>query len=116
MYSDAELEALMADPESDRVERKASVADGRAIRRAICAFANDLPGNRRSGLILVGVHDDGSGDGLDIDDALLTRLANIRGEGAILPLPSMTVQKHVVQGCVVAVIAVEPSADTPVRY
>ena len=38
--SDAELELLMADLESDFVERKESAADGRRIRRNICAFAN----------------------------------------------------------------------------
>ena len=115
-YSDAELEALMSDPESDLVERKESAADGKKIRRNVCAFANDLPGNGRPGVVLVGVRDDGSCASLTIDDALLTGLANIRGEGAILPLPSMTVQKRVLKGCEVAVVSVEPSADTPVRY
>ena len=42
-YSGAELEALMSDLESDLVERKESAADGRKIRRNVCAFANDLP-------------------------------------------------------------------------
>ena len=115
-YSDDELEALMSDLESDLVERKESAADGRKIRRNVCAFANDLPGNGRSGVVLVGVRDDGSCASLPIDDALLTKLANIRGDGDILPLPSMTVQKRVLGGCEVAVVSVEPSADTPVRY
>ncbi len=115
-YSDAELEALMSDLESDLVERKESAADGTKIRRNVCAFANDLPGNGRPGVVLVGVRDDGSCASLPIDDALLTRLANIHGEGAILPLPSMTVQKRVLKGCEVAVVSVEPAADTPVRY
>ena len=42
-YSGAELKALMSDLESDLVERKESAADGRKIRRNVCAFANDLP-------------------------------------------------------------------------
>ena len=116
MYSDAGLEAMMSDLESDLVERKESAADGKKIRRNVCAFANDLPGNGRPGVVLVGVRDDGSCASLPINDALLTGLANIRGEGAILPLPSMTVQKRVLRGCEVAVVSVEPSADTPVRY
>ena len=115
-YSDAELETLTSDLESDLVERKESAADGRKIRRNVCAFANDLPGNGRPGVVLVGVRDDGSCASLPIDDALLTGLANIHGEGDILPLPSMTVQKRVLRGCEVAVVSVEPSADTPVRY
>ena len=115
-YSDAELEALMSDLESDLVERKESAADGKKIRRNVCAFANDLPGNGKPGLVLVGVRDDGSCTSLPINDDLLTKLANIRGEGGILPLPSMTVQRRTLRGCEVAVVSVEPSADTPVRY
>ena len=115
-YSDAELELLMADLESDFVERKESAADGRKIRRNICAFANDLPGNGRPGVVLVGVRDDGTCASLPIDDDLLVRLSNIHGEGDILPLPSMTVQKRRLNGCEMAVVTVEPSADPPVRY
>ena len=115
-YSDAELEPLMADMESDSVERKESAADGRRIRRNVCAFANDLPGNGRPGVVLVGVRDDGTCASLPIDDDLLVRLSNIHGEGDILPLPSMTVQKRRLNGCDVAVVTVEPSADPPVRY
>lgn len=115
-YSDAELEALMSDLESDRAERKESAADDQKIRRNICAFANDLPGNDASGVLFVGVRNDGSCASLPITDGLLTRLSNIRGEGSILPLPSITVQRRVLKGCDVAVITVSPSADTPVRY
>jgi hypothetical protein len=43
-YSDQGLEALMADLESDLVERNRSGADRTGIRRNICAVANDLPG------------------------------------------------------------------------
>ena len=115
-YSAAELDLLMADLESDFVERKESAADGRRIRRNICAFANDLPGNGRPGVVLVGVRDDGTCASLPIDDDLLVRLSNIHGEGDILPLPSMTVQKRRLNGCEMAVVTVLPSADPPVRY
>ena len=115
-YSNAELERLMTDLESDFVERKESAVDGRKIRRNICAFANDLPGNGRPGVVLVGVRDDGSCAALPIDDDLLVRLSNIRGEGSILPLPSLTVQRRLLNGCDVAVVTVEPSANPPVRY
>ena len=106
----------MSDLESDLVERKRSVADGTKIRRNICAFANDLPANGRAGVVLVGVQDDRACASLTIDDEVLTRLANIRGEGDILPLPSMTVQKRLLNGCDVAVVTVEPAHDPPVRY
>ena len=57
---DRELEALLADLESDRVERKASLSDKKRICEAICAFANDLPGSGRPGVLFVGANDDGS--------------------------------------------------------
>ncbi|MBI1897913.1 MAG: hypothetical protein HYS04_15490 [Acidobacteria bacterium] len=43
---DRDLEQLLADLESDQVERKASVSDRERIREAIYAFANDLPDHR----------------------------------------------------------------------
>ena len=60
--TDDELAAMARDLESDRVERKESLqgnAKGK-IGEAICAFANDLPGHRKPGYILVGVADDGA--------------------------------------------------------
>ena len=75
----------MSDLESDLVERKESATDRKKIRRNVCAFANDLPGSGRPGVVLVGVRDDGSCASLPIDDALLTRLANIHGDGDIWP-------------------------------
>ena len=115
-YTDAELEAMMLDLESDLVERKESAQDGRKIRRNVCAFANDLPRNNKPGVLLIGVRDDGSCASLQVDDNLLTSLANIHGEGQILPLPSMTVQRRTLHGCEVAVVTVSPSPEPPVRY
>jgi len=37
--NDQELETLLNDLESERVERKASISDRSRIRRVICAFA-----------------------------------------------------------------------------
>ncbi len=48
---DSELEALLADLECDRVERKVSLADRERIREAICAFANDMPGHGKPGVL-----------------------------------------------------------------
>ena len=115
-YTDAELEAMMTDLESDIVERKESALDGRKIRRNICAFANDLPDNKKPGVLLIGVRDDGSCASLPVDDDLLNRLAAIHGEGQILPLPSLAVQKRVLKGCDVAVVTVAPSGEPPVRF
>lgn len=113
---DQELERLLRDTESDRVERKASLADRDKIRQAICAFANDLPGYGQPGVLFIGVQDDGSCAGLTITDELLRTLADMRSDGNIVPFPALTVQKRVLAGCEVAVVLVMPSDDPPVRY
>ena len=68
---DRELEALLADLESDRVERKESLtsADHR-IGQAICAFANDLPVHGAPGVLFIGARDNGSCAGTQITDQL----------------------------------------------
>ena len=98
------------------MERKRSAADRSGIRRNLCAFANDLPGRETPGVIFIGVEDDGRCSGLQIDDRLLRDLAGMRDDGNILPLPSITVEKRRLDGCEVAVVTVQPSRDTPVRY
>ena len=117
-YSDKELAALMVDGESDLVERKATF-DGdapNAVRQAICAFANDLPGHGRPGVIFVGVSDDGAPTGIEVHDALLLNLAHCKTDGNILPPPTMTVAKKRLAGTDVAVVMVAPADSPPVRY
>lgn len=116
MLDDNQLEALLVDTESDRVERKESISDTSRIRQAICAFSNDMSGHRDPGVIFVGVRDDGTCANLPITDQLLLSLADMRSDGNILPLPSMTVQKRTIQGCELATVVVEPSSFPPVRY
>ena len=60
--TDEELIALLADTESDRVERKESfTGDVRnKAREAVCAFANDLPGHDQAGVLIVGAEDNGN--------------------------------------------------------
>jgi len=113
---DHELEQLLADLESDRVERKESLSPIDKIQQAICAFANDLPDHRKPGILFIGIADNGACAGLTVDDKLLRRLADIRSEGNILPMPTMIVQKRIFMGCEVAVVAVEPSDAPPIRY
>lgn len=109
------LEPLLSDLESDRVERKPSLAQKDEIRQAICAFANDLPDHRRPGVVFVGVHNDGTCANLRITDELLRELADIRSEGNILPIPVIVVQKRILRGCELAVVIVQPSDSPPVR-
>ncbi len=113
---DRELEAVLTDIESDRAERKASASDGKKIRQAICAFANDLPNHTKPGILFVGVNDDGTCANLPITDELLLNLANIRSEGKILPFPVLQVNKRILNGCDLVVIIVEPSEAPPVRF
>ena len=55
-----ELSALLADLDSDRVERKAGLFDKDMVGKIICAFANDLAGHAVPGVLFIGVSDDGS--------------------------------------------------------
>lgn len=116
--TDDELTALLADLESDRVERKrawkGSAPD--KAREAVCAFANDLPNHGRPGLLFIGVDDDGTpAENFVVDDQLLTTLADIKGDGRLVPPPTMTVARRTLQGHDVAVVTVWPADAPPVR-
>jgi ATP-dependent DNA helicase RecG len=117
--TDEEITALLGRPESDRLERKAALSGERVrkeIGQAICAFSNDLPNHRQPGLIVIGLGDDGSCAGTQIDDALLRSLAAFKDDGNILPFPSLVVQKRTIDGCDVAIVLVQPSSAPPVRF
>jgi ATP-dependent DNA helicase RecG len=116
--NDNELESLLNDLESDRTERKETFGGDapEKVRQAICAFANDLPNHAAPGVVFIGARDDGSPKGLDVTDELLLTLANIRSEGSILPIPTMTVEKRQLKGAEMAVITVLPADSPPVRY
>jgi len=118
-YSDEELRAMLADLESDRVERKASLKGDSPdkIREAVCAFANDLAGHGQPGVIFIGARDDGKpAEGFVVSDELLRQLADIKTDGNIVPPPSLLVEKRCVAGADYAVITVWPCDTPPVRY
>ncbi len=117
-YSDSELETMMADLESDLVERKETFKGDSAtrLREAICAFANDLPDRRRPGVAFVGADDAGRPTGLRITDELLRGLGDMKTDGNVLPPPTMTVEKRLLGGRDVAVVQVWPSDAPPVRF
>jgi ATP-dependent DNA helicase RecG len=118
-YTDAELEAMLADLESDLTERKESFSGEAStkVREAVCAFANDLPGHRSAGVVFIGARDrSGDPSGIAITDELLLRLADVKTDGNILPPPSLTVAKRRLRGAEMAVITVEPSDSPPVRF
>jgi len=117
-YSDAELEALLDDVESDLAERKESWKGDAPEkgRQAICGFANDLPDHRKPGVLFVGIKDNGSPSGLKITDDLLLTLASIKNDGKTLPPPTLTVEKRTVKGVEVVVLTTQPAGAPPVRY
>jgi ATP-dependent DNA helicase RecG len=116
MLSSEEITALLEDLESDRVERTVSETDTDKFARAVCAFANDMPGRAEPGVLLVGARDDGTLAGATVTDALLQRLGALRSDGNILPLPSLRVYRAVLPGGELAVVEVDPSDLPPVRY
>ena len=116
--SDADLEALLVSPESDHVERKESFR-GEApdsVRQAVCAFANDLPGHGKPGVVFIGVRDDGSDVGLMVTDELLRSLADVKSDGNITPPPSLLAEDRFLLGMHLAVVTVQPADAPPVRY
>ena len=119
-YTDAELEAMLADTESDLAERK-ETWNGDAPdkgRQAVCAFANDLPEHHCPGVLFVGAKDDGTPVGLggkDVDELLRT-LADIKTDGQIQSLPTLIVEKRRIKGVDLAVVTVQPADAPPVRY
>ena len=59
MLTKDELLEFIQDIESSRAERTVSVNDTDNFCEAVCAVANDMPGSKQNGYLLVGVHDDG---------------------------------------------------------
>lgn len=114
--TEKELYGIIALDESYRIERTVSTGNMDKFQEAICAFANDLPGSRKKGYLLIGVTDDGRISGLKVDDALMKKISGIRSDGNILPLPVMTTEKVSTENGDVLVVEVTPSFDTPVRY
>lgn len=116
MLSDSEIAADFRLLESDRIERKASAADGSKIRDMICALANDMPDHRRSGVIFIGQNDDLSCANLAVTDDLLLRISGWCSDGSIIPPPAATVKAVEIDGCRVVAVVVDPSINPPVRH
>ncbi|WP_289867622.1 ATP-binding protein [uncultured Muribaculum sp.] len=111
-----EIRSLLSDIENERVERTLSTDNTKKISEAICSFANDIRNTNKPGYFLIGADDNGNLDGLTFSDAQLRSYAGLRNTGTILPPPAMMVYKETFPEGEVAVIEVQPSEDTPVRY
>ena len=100
MITKDEIQKLLYSTETYRVERTTSTGDMDKFQEAICAFANDLPNSRKNGYLILGAYDNGELSGLKVTDDLLKKIAAIRSNGNILPIP----------------VEVSPSDLPPVRY
>lgn len=115
-YTDEELGKLIAEPESHWIERKESYTAKDKISQTVCAFANDIANSRRPGIIWLGIKNDGSIIGINVNDALLLNIDQIKSDGAIQPLPSLTIRTIYINEKAVVAIVVSPSSLPPVRY
>lgn len=111
-----EIRLLLSDIENERVERTLSIDNTKKMSEAICSFANDIRNTKKPGYFMIGADDDGNLDGQTFTDEQLRSYAGLRNSGTILPPPAMMVYKEVFPEGEVAVIEVQPSEDTPVRY
>jgi ATP-dependent DNA helicase RecG len=116
MIRDDELRRLLAEGETDRVERTTSINNTDKFSEAVTAFANDLPNHGLPGYLIIGVNDDGTPSGLKVTDQLLQSLGSLKSDGNIQPLPSLNVAKFSLPDGDVAVVEVLPSDLPPVRY
>lgn len=117
MINEEALRRLLADLESDRVERTLSTNDTDKFCEAICAFANDMPGYDMPGYLILGARDnDGAISGVDVTDALLKKLSNYADSGQIVPLPVVSVNKVSLPEGDLALVEVQPSDMPPIRY
>lgn len=116
MITKSELQELLQSTETYRVERTTSTTDMDKFQEAICAFANDLPNSRKKGYLILGAYDNVTLSGLKVDDALLKKIAAIRSDGNILPLPMMSVERFEFPEGDLLVAEVSPSLLPPVRY
>ncbi len=115
---DAALTCLIKGMESSRVEFKETLKGSASekIRQAICAFANDLPGSGESGIVVIGLNDNGETTNINITDEMLRSLTDMRSDGNIVPPPALLVEKRIYDGAEIAVVTVLPSDSPPVRH
>ncbi len=116
MITEEKVRELLADMESDLIERTISVKESK-LGPAVCALSNDFPNHRKAGYILLGVHDNGALAGMTWGDEELQTIGGVKTNGNVLPQPSMVVSPvFKFPGGEVVVIQVNPSSYPPVRY
>lgn len=109
-----DLASTLGRVEGPALEFKREATDRDALRKAVCALANDLIGCG-GGDLLIGVDRDGNPHPVDVTDDALLRIAQLRDEGRLLERPSMTVDRAVYAGEPVIQVRVNASGTPPVR-
>ena len=77
MITKEEAQELLRSTETYRIERTISTGDMDKFQEAICAFANDLPGSRKKGYLILGAYDNGNLSGLKVNDDLMKKISAI---------------------------------------
>ena len=116
MITKDEIQELLHSTETYRVERTTSTGDMDKFQEAICAFANDLPNSRKNGYLILGAYDNGTLSGLKVTDDLLKKIAAIRSNGNILPIPVMSVDRFQFPEGDLLVAEVSPSYRSSSRH
>ncbi len=76
MITEEKVNALLADMESDWIERTISIKEDK-LGPAVCALSNDYPNHKHEGYILLGVHDDGKLAGMKWTDKELQTIGGV---------------------------------------
>lgn len=116
MLTDDELRQRLHDLEAFNVERTESARNSDKLGEAICAFANDLPDSRSTGVLFVGAKDNGDCAGLEVTEQIVQALMGFGRDGQVLPLPNIHVRTVNLDGCTMAVAEVTPSDSPPMRF
>jgi ATP-dependent DNA helicase RecG len=116
MISIEQVREWLNDIENSHIERTISTDDTSKFAKAVCAFANDLPNTGKPGYLMIGAFDDGKLSGLKVTDELLRNLAGLRSDGNIQPKPALMVERVSFPEGDIAVVEVQPSKVTPVKY
>lgn len=117
MLNEQQLYAIIESPEESwRLEKTISINDPAKFGEAICAFANDLPEEGKSGYLLIGVNKHNQIEGLTLDEKIEQTLLDFSKDGRIIPAPTIfTKIFHLSEGDV-CVAEVLPSSLPPLRF
>jgi len=112
------LNELIKSGEADRFELTRAAQDNEKIREAICSFSNDIAGRGLPGYLVIGIDEKDPAYRLDIKAEMLEKLAGLRSDGAIMPMPVMNVSRilHPDGNGDVILVEVHPHELPPVRY